>query len=642
MAGLAAAAFCLSFVVYRALFPLYSGDLDEGVYVFQAHMLLHGLISLPAARYGQFFRPWLSGQRDGRIFTEFQFGLPLLLASFLAVFHSIRVGLALVAAVTVVAMHGFTLELLGRRAVALGASVFLALSPIFVIQSGLVLTYQVTLMAFLLAGWALLRGARTGRLLPLALGGIALGLAVLTRPPDALCFGLPLVALTVHRVAADRELRAAITRVVVPVLAGVAPFVGLTFWYNWQATGSPLSFPNMAADPLNTFGFGTRQLMIGQPTIVYTVGDAARALERNIGGSPGWVFGGGVTCALALIGVAVLWRSGRRAELATLLVIFGAFPALYFFWWATVLSDVAVTNGLGPTYYVPSFVPLIILAVVGVGALASRFAAHRRTATVVLAAVLAGVTGWAVPGKVSANLLVTHEFQRTDRLVSGLEDALVFLHPSRYLLQPYPFLQTSPGLSGPVVYATDRGAADARLMAELPRRHAYILRSQYEPGNALFHPSGGLVAESGLSAPELELRLVPHLGQSSMPVQAHERAYISVGGATHYTRLRRRGSGFAPVVWRLSTSPSSPPGAISLHARSHGLVTVGIEGAESVSFTRPSRDETRLAYSVASGSVTIVAPGLGWKLVQFPKGGVWLPSDVTSAVALTVKAVASR
>ena len=69
LVALAALSGVASFIVYRTIFPLDSGDLDEGVYVFQAHMLLHGLVSLPAHQFGEFFRPWLSGQRAGRIFT---------------------------------------------------------------------------------------------------------------------------------------------------------------------------------------------------------------------------------------------------------------------------------------------------------------------------------------------------------------------------------------------------------------------------------------------------------------------------------------------------------------------------------------------------------------------------------------------
>src|SRR5947209_2993552 len=76
--GLASGAAAL---VGRAnLAPLMSGDADEPVYVYQARMLAQGHVTLPARVHAQFFHPWLFGQRDSRLFSQYQPGWPSVIA----------------------------------------------------------------------------------------------------------------------------------------------------------------------------------------------------------------------------------------------------------------------------------------------------------------------------------------------------------------------------------------------------------------------------------------------------------------------------------------------------------------------------------------------------------------------------------
>jgi hypothetical protein len=640
LAGIALAAFASSLLVSHFIFPLYAGDLDEGVYVYQAHMLLHGMVSLPADRYGAFFRPWLTGQRDGRIFTEYQFGLPLLLAFFLLTLHSIPVGMALVAAGTVVAMYGFVRELLGDRRIALMASGILLLSPIFLIQAGSVLTYPVLLFCFLGAGWALLRGVRTGRYGLLVAGAVALGYGLLTRPPDALLVGVALVASAIHRLRRSVGLRRAAVRVFGAVAVGISPFVALTFWYNWQATGSPASFPNMAADPLNSFGFGNRQLIVGQPKLGYTVGTALRSLVKNLTAVPSWAFGGGVLCLFAIVGAIRLWRTARKPELGALLLIAVGFPLLYLFWWATILSGGTATNGLGPIYYIPSYIPLIILGVVGADWIRALWPRRTVVASLALVGLLVAVTGWPIPDKLSDNLAVTHGFQRTAGLLpAGLGRSLIFIHGSRYLLNPYPFLMTEPGLAGRLIYATDRGAAEARLIRQLPGRQVYVLRPQYEPGDALLAPTGGLTEEHAVSGDRIVVRLTLH----HLADTAIGRAYLSVNGRTYFATPRELaggggGGGAAGATWVLRAGGgASAANSISL-GRRHGVIAVGVQASPGDVYRAPDRQQAVIRFSSSRGELTVIAPGLGWDYVQYPTRAVWLPADVSSLFSVACSA----
>lgn len=634
LAALACFSVVASYLVYRTIFPLDSGDLDEGVYVFQANMLLHGLVSLPVHSYGEFFRPWLTGVRDGRIFTEFQFGLPAFLAASQLIFGSMRVGLALLAGTTVIAAYGFAFELLGDRRVAVGAGAFLALSPVFLVHSALILTYTLSLFGLTAAGWGLLRGCRTGRQRDLLLGAMALGVAVLTRPFDALLFGAPLLALALHRLHRERSWSSSFTLLAVPIAIGLAPFVAATLWYNWQATGSPLAFPNMTADPLNTFGFGTRRLMIGQPARTYSMRDGLVALNANAVTIPGWLFGGPVMLILAAFG---LYKMRKPAEAIALVAIAIAFPLGYCFWWATALSGASAENGLGPQYYVPSFIPLVILGAVGFTNLIEN---RGRTVAVAGVAVLIAVTGWAIPTKIKANLAVTRAFQHVQRLVRPAPGyTLVFIHPDTplvaYLLAAYPFLQTNPDLHGHIVFAVDEGARDTSLIREMPHRRAYVLRRQYEPGDQLFAPSGGFFAVRPAQARRFHVSLSP----LDFPFETYVRAYISDGVTSRFKWLRRGAGGDYPSTsWTVAVG--SPTGSsartFTLPRRHEGTLTVGIETSATNTFARPTWRQSRVDYATSSRTITAIIPGLGWSYVEYPAGGLWLPADVTSAIRVSV------
>jgi hypothetical protein len=661
--------FVASYVVYRVFLPLGSGDLDEGIYVFQAHMLLHGLISLPASHYGEFFRPWLTGQRDGRIFTVYQIGMPAYLAFSQLVFGSMHVGLALLAALIIPATYGFTYELLGDRRIALTTAVFWALTPMFLLHSALLLSYPLSLLALTSAGWALLRGARTDGTWSLVAGGLLLGVVVLTRPFDVLPFGIPLAAFTVFRlrrppawsggtssgrwpasasgasrgwsvsrsgaVSGQRGVASAVARVAVLVGIGLVPSILVTLWFNWQATGSPWDFPNVTADPLNTFGFGARSLIVGQPVLDYNVHHALRALGTNVGAVPSWLFGGPVLIALALVGLVTV---RRLPETVLLVVLSVAFPLAYFFWWATMLSATGAVNGVGPHYYLPSFIPVVILGAAGFTILVE----HRGWLLTALAlVVLVGVTAYAIPDKASDKLSVTHLYQHVQRAVpTGLHHALVFVHgpvDSSYILSNYPFLQTDPSLHGSVLYPADRGVLNAALIGEMSGRQAFLLRNQYEPGDRLLHPTAGLTPLDVVRGTALTVSIRPAALPAGHDVQS--RAYLTVAGTTVFQPLVLEPDGrAAPARWTLvpTGSARSGPTVVPVPLTGAGTIVVGIETSTSPLYAVPEKTESRLPYRANPSGLTTVAPGVGWVLAQFPTRSAWLASDVSRRITVRV------
>src|SRR4029079_16583436 len=177
--------------VRHGVFPFFSADRDEPVYVLQAKALLHGHLTLPRYPDLEFFQPWLTGVRGDKVFFEFPPGYAVVIAVSLLFTGSVVPALAAVAATAVLAIYHLAREASGRRDVALVAAAMMIASPMVLIQSGVFLSYLFTLCLGLFAGWALLRGTRTGRTRALALGGLFLGGIFLTRPFDALLWGIP-------------------------------------------------------------------------------------------------------------------------------------------------------------------------------------------------------------------------------------------------------------------------------------------------------------------------------------------------------------------------------------------------------------------------------------------------------------------
>src|SRR3954465_355042 len=140
IAVLALAAFSASVVTSLWLFPLYSVNRDDSVYVAMARLLEHGHVTLPAAGQ-EFFRPWASAVRGDRVVLKYTPPWPSVLAAADLVTGTTRVGLGLTAAATVVVMALFAGEVLRDRTAGIVAGALLALSPVFVFQSATYLPY---------------------------------------------------------------------------------------------------------------------------------------------------------------------------------------------------------------------------------------------------------------------------------------------------------------------------------------------------------------------------------------------------------------------------------------------------------------------------------------------------------------------
>ncbi|HEY2997950.1 MAG TPA: glycosyltransferase family 39 protein, partial [Acidimicrobiales bacterium] len=189
-----AAGALVALVSAYALWPRGSIDLDEIVYLNQADAIAHGDLAFDRATTVPDFRPYLSGVAGDRVVFKYQPLWPAVLAASALATGDHRPALVVAGAVAALAVWSLARELTGRRWAATAAAVGVALSPVFVTQSGTALAY---LPAAALGSAALaagLRAVRTGARWWYVLAGAGLGLLFFHRPYDALVTGLPLAA----------------------------------------------------------------------------------------------------------------------------------------------------------------------------------------------------------------------------------------------------------------------------------------------------------------------------------------------------------------------------------------------------------------------------------------------------------------
>jgi hypothetical protein len=498
----------LVFFLAADLLPYHTVNDDEGVYLYQAAMLLEGRLFLrPGAIPADAIRPWffvLDETSSGvRLYSKYSPVAPALFAVG-RVLGDWHVALGLVAAGSAALVYALGAAAFDRR-VGLVAVVALAASPLFLFTSATFLAYAPTTLLNLAFAVAYVRAARTENRLAAVAAGVAIGLAFFTRPYTAVLFALPFIAhaLLVLGVAwrqtglGSDVFARVVGRYVAIALPGLA-FVGVTLGYNVVVTGDPLVFPYAAFAPNDGLGFGPHELLGYEEdyTLALAVESSAYVVRHFF---TEWTPAGLLGTGLAVVGFAsFLWgrRPSKRGvdrafarlrpsltgmpdgEVA--IVVASILPAVFVgeaYFWGTLNG---IRNGLidllGPYYHFDALVPVSIFAAAGavsvVRTVRDGHAARttRRRARVGVLVVLLVTAPVAVVAEASVlEDPIAENRQRTQNLAATyepferqtFEDAVVFT-PDTYgdwQAHPYQYLRSDPGFDGPVVFATDGSPA---------------------------------------------------------------------------------------------------------------------------------------------------------------------------------------
>jgi hypothetical protein len=456
LVALGVAAIVVSVAVHHWIYPAYSWNRDEPVYLWQVKALRAGVV-LPTDGGAQtFFQPWLSGHGPGYFFSQYTLGWPIPLLVGQVLFGTAASAIAFGALLAVLGTYALARTLTSDHAVSLTAAAFMVLSPIFLIQSGVYLGYLFTLGLGLFFGAALITGVERRRPVLVITAGFLVGWLFMTRPFDAVLWA---AAFGTYVVIVHWREWARLFRAAAWAILGALPVVIATLAYNRHVTGSFTQFPITAADPLDTFGFGLRRLMPTFGEADYTVGVAFRSVAKHGIWLPLFVFGSYLGVIVAGVGA---WMQRRQRSTLALLLLMAAFPVGYFFFWGLHVSATSTTLS-GPIYFIPLFAPLVIFMAIAV----VRGWRHRRAVAVATVAVLVVVTIPIAANRLDVNHRISDSqvpWHEATHDVKGR--SLVFVQQGgRYLLLLNPYSSNTAALDGRILYANDQGAADLDLIA---------------------------------------------------------------------------------------------------------------------------------------------------------------------------------
>jgi hypothetical protein len=600
--ALALVAVAVSIVVRRAIYPAYSFNRDEPVYLWQVQALAEGKVFTSGGGMPLSFQPWLSGIRDGMFFSQYTLGWPLVLLAFDQVLGSASGALAFGTALAVVGTYCFAREITRDRATALVAAAALVLSPLLVIQSGVYLGYLFSLGLGALFGTCFLAGLRRRNPWLLVAGGLLVGWLFMTRPFDGVLWGIALLGY--GAIVSRHELRA-FARTVGWTALGFLPLLVATLAYNRHVTGSFTEFPITAADPRDTFGYGMRSIGERWPPVDFTPLMGVKGSGRNGWELPPFLFGNYLAVALIAAG---LWLRRRDRTTVALLAIAVLFPIGYATFWGISLSS-SFARVSGPIYFVPLMLPISVLVATALVAAWQR----KRALTVALGALMAIATVPFLVDRLDQNHTVS-ESQVPWRDATDVIDRRALVIVSRsgpYLLHLNPFSENTPDLDGRILYATDRGPANLSLIAAHADRTPYLESTSLSTRETLTETD---IPRASITVTPIEIARAPVLTVRARVTNTTGDPVVVASmrvGTTVDTRVlstaSSRGDTF-DTAWQLAAT-SGAPGTTPVGAR-RGLVHIDAGSArDAAAVLAGEHDRLRLSFRVHDGALEMLEPG---------------------------------
>ena len=621
----------LSLLARHHIYPALSWNRDEPVYLWQMETLRAGHFTSPDLGHPEFFHPWLSAAQGGELFSHFTLGWPLALLAGDVLFGTPDATLAVGALLMVVGTYALARELTRDHGLSLVAAAVMTASPVLLVQGGVYLSYLFTAGLGLVFAAATLSGVRRGRPLRLVAAGACLGWIFLTRPFDAVLWGLGATAYLVWR----RRHR---LRTLLPVAGwlalGTAPFVLAALAYNAAVVGGPLSFPNTASDPLDTFGFGQRRIMPGFGKTDFGFMEALEGSGKNAKAFRNFVFGGTLGVIVAAVGI---WRVRRDRRLLPLVTLSAVFPLGYLAFWGIHVSALAAILS-APIYYIPLYATVSILMAVTLRAVWRR----RRIVAVGLVVVLAVATVPGVADGLATNRRISESQEPLEAAAPPAGRSLVFVEDSGpYLLFTNPFVANDPEMDGRTLYAVDRGPANLDLIRAMPDRTPYSQRLSRAADYLLprRHPKEWDVSYERIrilrgDAVELRVRVRNTVGR---PVVV---AGVTVGDV-QFRRTLDSGSELGDTYETTFTFGTGGGNDVRLPEGSDVVaVNAGVGFTEALAWKAPLY-QIRFDYRLADGELEVAAPGDSLRAEKSRARRRFVPDEKRSGLVVDAREVDS-
>jgi hypothetical protein len=428
---------------------------DEYCYLYQAQTFAAGRFSNPPHPLQAFFPTSHIIERDGRLFSVFPPGWPLVIAA------ASRVGIAAWALGPLLSAGLFVLtfrlaeRLTGDGATAALASVTMAATSYFLLTGASYFSH--TACAFFVVGAmvAMLRMADRGGMPSAVLAGLLAGLAMITR------YYTPILCLLPLAIVLWRERRWRVEYMW--AAAGLLPPLIFLLAYDHALTGSALLLSKVGVASYDQIWFA--------PGAWHRGGEIMLAhLSDLIYWTPAMLF---------IAYVAGLRRTPLGSRLGA---VSAGFACLAIGLYPYINRG---GNEYGPRFYFDGFPLLVVGAAAwlfGPARYGDRTRGGRRIVYLFFASAL--VYAPLAAGQIRAShALVVDRLDLTRQVASAhLRHALVFVTTPVGADYPMPetdLIRNGIAFDGPVLYALDRGAADRELIDDYPDRACYTYR--YDP-----------------------------------------------------------------------------------------------------------------------------------------------------------------
>ena len=446
-------AFVLALFAHVVIIERFPNSGDEYAYLWQATAFASGHITAASPEPQDAFRLNHVGDVNGKRFSKYPPGWPLLLAGGVWLGAPGLVN-PLLAALALAGIYRLACSWVGRRAAALGTAVT-ATSPFFLLNAGSYHSHPSCLFAVTSLALALTWAEEQPGPVPMLLAGASFGLAVLIRPYTALLLSVPLLVafgptLLLGPRAEGRNTTRSHGRWLSPVWFGLGGLPCLLFLLTVDraVTGSWWLLPWTYFDASETWGFGPY----------------------------GHTFVRGVRTAIRLCGEGVLYTSfvgaillalsaGQTVRHRRLLWVLLVAPIVgYVFWWSNG------GNRYGPRFYFEALVPFTLLVGVGLDRLTKmpRSRGYITAGAAVVAAVLVVLA-------VDAHRVIDarRDLYRTVER-AGLRRAVVLVTTGSGDFVRIDLTRNLPDVErADVLYGLSRGELDREVQQAFPERSIY-------------------------------------------------------------------------------------------------------------------------------------------------------------------------
>ena len=435
---------------------------DEYAYLWQAMAFSDGHVTAESPQPAPAFKQNHLGDTDGRRFSKYPPGWPLLLAAGTATGLPGLIN-PLLAALALAGIYRLACSWVGRRAAACG-SLVIGASPFFLLNAGSYHSHPSCLFAItglaLSLAWAVERpGAR-----PLFLAGLCFGLAVLIRPYTALLIGVPLiVGLGLPIVRAALAARRSPWAAGIWFALGGLPAIAVLMIVNQAATGSWWVLAWTRFDATEELGFGSYGHTLW------------RGLKNTVRLSLE-----GVLYTSFVATVFLVAALGRRFAHGLLVWVLLITPIVgYLFWWSTG------GNRYGPRFYFEAILPLTLL--VGVGC--ERLMQTRWSRAIIAVAVVATLACGVYLGRgFYEQILARRDVYRVVK-AAGIERAIVLLKTASSDMPRQDLNRNPPDFRNmSVMYGMSRPNLDFEVAAANPGRAFYYYEYRVDGGRVWLVP----------------------------------------------------------------------------------------------------------------------------------------------------------